>query len=105
MLRKVGLQRQRKGVTLLHVSMMPGAFCLAFTVKAPLRNVQRILEVRTVDEDIETWSWDWIPVCLTSHPSSRFFLERGQGVEHMCVFQAIWNSEELLSPESCLDDL
>lgn len=105
MLRKIGLQRQKKGVTLLRVRMMLGAFRLAFKVHAPLHDVKRILEVRTIDEDIETWSWDWIPVCLTSHPSSRFFLKRGQSVEHMCVLQAIWNSEKLLSSDSCLDDL
>lgn len=56
-------------------------------------------------EYCEAYSWDWIPVCLTSYPSSWFFLERRLGGEHVCVLQARWNSEELLSSDSCLNYL
>lgn len=47
----------------------------------PPYDMKRILEIRTVDKDIEAESWDWIPVCLTSPPSSRLSLERGRGVK------------------------
>lgn len=71
----------------------------------PSANVKRVLEIHIVDEDIAAYSWDWIPACLTSYPSSRFFLEGGEGEEHMCVLQAVWNSEELRSSDSCLNHL